>query len=82
LFSSGVLEKRWKCIRSISTTVAASRNAFFDVTILEHSVPDLIRSGVLVEDAGIRKRLLGINHWIERVVVDLDRLGAVVRDCW
>ena len=78
LFSSGVLEKRWKCMRSMVTTWAASWKASGNISVFENAIPDPVGAGFFMEQAFVFQGLLSVNHGIESLVLDLHEFGGIV----
>ena len=50
------------------------------VAVFEDAVPDFVRAGILVQDAGIGEGLLGVDDRIERLILYLHQFGGVVGD--
>ena len=69
-----------RCWRKRSLTVTAPSEDALDVAALELPGEAVVRAEVVVEDRrAVGERLLGVDHGRERVVLDLDELGGVLR---
>jgi hypothetical protein len=75
--SSGVEEKRSKWSSLIRTIRSASATVPSQSPQSNTPFPDDVRAGVVVEDRRVRiLRAPGVDQRVERLVLDLDQLGA------
>ena len=56
--------------------VVGVRERGVEVAPVEDARPDDVRAGVLVQDDLVLQRLLAVEHVRQRLVLDLDELGA------